>query len=54
MTSSKEGITEVKAVTELQPDGRLHVKSEYLKNGEWVPGHEISYEVAPDAEVVFK
>jgi hypothetical protein len=51
---SKEGITEVKAATELLPDGKLHVKSEYLKNGEWVPGREITYEEAPDAQVVFK
>jgi hypothetical protein len=50
---SKEGITEVKATTQLL-DGKLHVKSEYLKNGEWVPGHEITYEEAPEAQVLFK
>ena len=51
---SKEGITEVKATTELRPDGKLYVISEYLKNGEWIPGREIAYEVTPDAQVVFK
>ena len=54
VTGSKEGITEVKATTELQSDGKLHVKSEYLKEGNWVPGHDILYEVSADSQVVFK
>ncbi len=48
------GITKVKAVAEVLDDGRLKSSSSYLKNGEWVPGHEIVYEEAPDAEVIFK
>ena len=51
---NKEKVTEVKAVSELRPDGKLHVKSLYLKNGEWVPGHEILYTETPGAEVRFK
>ena len=51
---SSEGITEVKATSEVLPDGRLKSKSYYLKNGEWINGHEIIYQEAPNAEVIFK
>lgn len=45
------GVTEVEAVTELK-EGKMHVKSRYLQNGQWVDGHEITYVEAPDAKVV--
>lgn len=48
---TQPGVTEVEAVTEIT-DGKMHVKSRYLKNGEWVEGHEITYREAPDAKVV--
>ena len=48
------GVTEVKAVMEFLPDGSYHNKSTYLKNGEWVPGHEFHYFEAPNAKVIFK
>jgi hypothetical protein len=48
------GVTEVRATTALLSDGTLHVKAEYLKNGEWTPGHEITYKEEPSAKVVFK
>jgi hypothetical protein len=54
---SKEGadpVTKVRAVSKILPDGRLHVKSEYLKKAGWVAGHEILYKETPGAEVVFK
>jgi hypothetical protein len=54
VTGNSGGVTEVKATTELLADGTLHVKAEYLKNGEWVPGHEISYKEDAIAKVVFK
>jgi hypothetical protein len=38
----------------LMPDGRLHVKTEYRKNGTWNPGRETDYSEAPAAEVRFK
>jgi hypothetical protein len=53
----KEGsdpVTKVRATTKILPDGRMHVKSEYLKKAGWQPGHEIIYKEAPGAEVVFK
>lgn len=54
VTGSAEGVTEVKATSELRPDGTMHTKSEYLKEGKWVPGHEVTYKEDPKAEVVFK
>jgi len=54
VTGSAEGVTEVKAISELSADGTMHSKSEYLKDGKWVPGHEVTYKEDPKAEVVFK
>lgn len=48
------GITEVRATTEILPGGKFHVKSEYLKKGEWALGHEVTYQEDPTSEVVFK
>ena len=45
------GVAEVKAVTEIV-DGKMHVKSQFLKEGSWVDAHEITYVEAPDAKVV--
>ena len=54
VTGSAEGVTEVKATGELRADGTMHSKSEYLKEGKWVSGHEVTYKEDPKAEVVFK
>ena len=54
VTGNDNGITEVRATSELNADGTLSVKSEYLAKGAWVPGHQITYKPAPDAKVVFK
>jgi hypothetical protein len=51
---NENGITEVKSIVTINDDGSLHNKSLYLKNGEWVQGHEATYVEAPDAEVIFK
>ena len=48
------GVTEVRATSELLPEGTFHVKADYLKNGEWIPGHEITYKEDAGAKVVFK
>jgi hypothetical protein len=48
------GVTEVRATSELLPSGKFHVRAEYLKNGTWIPGHECTYTEAPEAKVVFK
>jgi len=48
------GVTEVRGTSELLPSGALHVKTEYLKDGEWQPGREVTYKPDPDAKVIFK
>lgn len=48
------GISEVKATHRLLPDGRLQVKSRYLKDGQWVDGRETYYAEDPQAVVRFK
>ena len=35
VTGNKQGITEVKAIGEKLPDGRMSSKSQYLKEGKW-------------------
>jgi hypothetical protein len=54
VTGDADGVTEVRGTSEIQPDGKFHVKAEYLKNGQWVFGHEVTYEENPASEVVFK
>jgi hypothetical protein len=49
-----EGVTEVEAVFELLPDGRLRSTARYLKAGQWVPGHQVHYREDPAAKVVFR
>ena len=48
------GVTEVRATSEILPEGAFHVKAEYRKGGEWTLGHEVTYKEDPKAEVVFK
>ena len=49
-----EGISEVKGTLRVLPDGRLHAKTEYLKDGRWGPGRDVYYVEAPAAEVKFR
>jgi hypothetical protein len=51
---SAGGSREVKATSRILPDGRLHVKSSHLKDGQWVDGHEAHYVVDASAVVRFK
>jgi len=54
VTGDADGVTEVRGTSEIQPDGKFHVKAEYLKNGQWTVGHEVTYEQDAASEVVFK
>jgi hypothetical protein len=45
---------EVRVTGEIQPDGKFHVKTEYLKKGRWTFGHEVTYQEDAGSEVVFK
>jgi hypothetical protein len=54
VTGSGEGITEVRGTNQINPDGSFHVKSEHLTNGQWLPGHEVTYREDASAKVVFR
>ena len=54
VSGSAGGVTEVRSTSGLLPDGGFHVKAEYRKNGEWTPGHEVTYREDASAKVVFK
>jgi hypothetical protein len=54
VTGSSDGITEVKATGEITADGKMITKSEYLKNGKWVNGHQAVYVEDRNAQVIFK
>jgi hypothetical protein len=54
VSGSADGVTEVRGTSEIRTDGTFYVKTEYLKNGQWVPGHEVAYREAPEARVVFR
>jgi hypothetical protein len=49
-----DGITEVEARFSLLADGRLHVKTRHLKQGQWMDGRDMVYVEAPAATVKFK
>jgi hypothetical protein len=54
VTGDADGITEVKSTSQVLPDGRLHVVSQYLKNGLWVEGRNVHYTEDKEAVVRFK
>ncbi len=54
VTGDAGGVTEVRAKAELRDDGTIHLKSEYLRDGAWVPARESIYTEDPKAEVKFK
>ena len=54
VSGNQNGITKVKTIIQLLPDGKLQNRSKYFMNNVWVDGHEIYYQEAPDAKVVFK
>ena len=54
VTGNENGITQVKAIIEIFPDGNMLNSSKYFMNGNWVDGHKIHYKEKPDAQVIFK
>ena len=54
VTGNENGITKVKAIIELLPNGDLRNSSKYFMNESWVDGHQIYYKEAPEAKVLFK
>lgn len=47
------GVKEVKGESRILPDGRLVVKTQQLRDGQWAPGVERTYVEDPGAEVRF-
>jgi hypothetical protein len=54
VAGAADGITEVRGTFSLRPDGRLHVQTQYLKNGAWVDGRDMDYVDDPQAVVRLK
>ncbi len=54
VTGNTNGITEVRSSGEVLPNGTLRGRSQYLKDGTWIDGHQIDYVEAPEAEVRFR
>jgi hypothetical protein len=54
VTGDANGITEVRANGEFRTDGTYFLRSEYFKNGQWVPARETTYKEDPKAVVKFK
>lgn len=48
------GTTEVQSTAEIMPDGKLITKAQYLRNGKWEAGHEVTYVEDASAQVIFK
>jgi hypothetical protein len=54
VTGSSGGVSEVRGTSELLPDGKIHVKTEHLKDNEWQVGREVTYNEDPGSKVIFK
>ncbi len=54
VTGNANNITEVRSTSEFGRDGKFVTKAEYLQEGKWVPGHQITYQESPQSQVVFK
>ena len=54
VTGNQNGITEVKSITQLLPNGENHTKAQYLQNGKWIDGHDIYYKESPEVKIIFK
>ena len=54
VTGNENGITEVKSIVQLLPNGNLHTKSQYFQNGKWVDGHEIQYKEDQKAKIIYR
>lgn len=54
VTGNSNGITKVKSVATVLENGGMRTEAQYFANGEWKPGHSVTYKPAPDAEPIFK
>ena len=54
VTGNQNGITKVKSIVQLLPNGEMHTKAQYLQNGKWIDGHDIYYKESPEVKIIFK
>tara|TARA_Y100000758_G_scaffold281062_1_gene228408 strand:+ start:340 stop:669 length:330 start_codon:yes stop_codon:yes gene_type:complete len=54
VTGNQKGITKVKSIVQLLPNGEMHTKAQYLQKGKWIDGHEIYYKESPEEKIIFK
>jgi hypothetical protein len=54
VSGNSGNVSEVKAISEFQPDGAFVVKTELLKDGKWEAGRETVYREDPTAKVLFR
>ncbi|GAB58608.1 hypothetical protein [Rheinheimera nanhaiensis] len=52
--NNQNGITQVKSLSRILPDGTLQTKSSYLQNGNWVDGHSATYQPVAAQPIRFK
>src|SRR5689334_5113379 len=43
VTGNDDGVTKVKGTTEILPDGKMRVLTQYFKNGAWTDGRDMTY-----------
>jgi len=54
VTGNQNGITKIKSIVQLLPNGEMHSKAQYFQEGKWIDGHEIYYKEDPEAKIIFK
>lgn len=54
VTGNEDGVTEVRAITELLPDGTMRVSTRMLRGGEWEERGAVLYVEDPDAELILR
>jgi hypothetical protein len=54
VAGNANGITEVRATSEVRPDGTLVTRADYIKDGKVSGGREVTYQEDAKAEVKFK
>ena len=54
VTGNQNGITKVKSIVQLLPNGEMHSKAQYFQEDKWIDGHEIYYKEDHEAKILFK
>ena len=54
VTGNQNGITKVKSIVQLLPNGEMYTVAQYFQEGKWIDGHEVYYIENPEAKIIFK